>query len=429
MMFAAHDIGQAAPWRSPAPCAPLLGERRTAEIVLDLSRLLSRALHPSPTGVDRVEMAYARALARLAPERLRFAAVHPTGLYGRLPAARVAAFLDRTEARWERIGVHESAQVAHRIALAHCWQLRPRPIPPPTGPRVLLQVSPHHLDRPWIVARKLRRERARFVCLVHDLIPLSHPEYARPGSDARHAERLRTIERFADGILTNSRATLDALARRAGPALCTLPSRVAHLGVDITVSPPGSATSGPQGVYFVSLATIEPRKNHLLLLHIWRSIVEAIGTEQAPRLLLIGRRGWENENILDMLERCPGLKGVVHELPRLPDVELRGLLAGARALLMPSFVEGFGLPVAEALAAGVPVLASDIPAHREAGGMVPDYLDPIDGAAWRSAVLDYSAPASTRRAAQIERLARWRPVSWEQHVEAALALIEEVSAC
>ncbi|MGK0490573.1 glycosyltransferase family 4 protein [Sphingomonas echinoides] len=401
--------------------------RSAIEIVLDLSRLLSRVLHPSPTGVDRVELAYARTLERLVPNQLRYAALHPSGVYGRLNGPSVERFLDQTERRWESVGHWETAATSRRFGLEQCWALRPGTVARTTGPRVLLQVSPHHLDRPSTVARKLQRERARFVCLVHDVIPITHPEYARPNGHGRHTRRLQTIDAFADGILANSQATLDSLIHGAGVGFRHRPSRIAHLGVE--VSRPVRTPERNRAPYFVCVATIEPRKNHLLLLNIWRSIVEAIGPQQAPQLLLVGRRGWENENIIDMLERCPSLKGVVHEMPRLADAELRSVLHGARALLMPSFIEGFGLPIAEALAAGVPVLASDIPAHREAGGAIPEYIDPIDGAGWRTAILAYQAPANPRRFAQIERITRWQPVTWRQHVETALSLIEEVAAC
>jgi glycosyltransferase involved in cell wall biosynthesis len=179
--------------------------------------------------------------------------------------------------------------------------------------------------------------------------------------------------------------------------------------------------------YFVVLGTIEPRKNHLLLLNVWRRLAQTLGPEATPRLVLIGRRGWENENILDLLDRCPVLKGVVVEHNRLPDPEVRTLIAGARALLMPSFAEGFGLPVVEALALGAPVIASDLPALRETGGDAPDYLDPLDGPAWARAILDYAAPRSLRRQAQLARLSNWRAPTWEDHVGGVLDFLAETA--
>ena len=92
----------------------------------------------------------------------------------------------------------------------------------------------------------------------------------------------------------------------------------------------------------------------------------------------------------------------------------------------PSFAEGYGLPLAESLALGVPALCSVLPALREVGGAVPDYLDPLDGAAWRRAVLDYADPASAARAAQLSRLDAWRAPDWDAHFAAVDALLERV---
>jgi glycosyltransferase involved in cell wall biosynthesis len=177
--------------------------------------------------------------------------------------------------------------------------------------------------------------------------------------------------------------------------------------------------------YFVALGTIEPRKNHLLLLNIWRQFAAGMGAT-APRLVLVGRRGWENENVLDMLERCQAIDGLVRETGQLPDREVASLLRGARALLFPSFAEGFGLPLAEALALGVPAIASDLAALREVGGGAPDFIDPLDGATWRSTVLDYARSDSPARRAQMARIAAWRAPSWDQHFAAVDRLLEMV---
>jgi hypothetical protein len=90
---------------------------------------------------------------------------------------------------------------------------------------------------------------------------------------------------------------------------------------------------------------------------------------------------------------------------------------------MPSFAEGFGLPVAEALAHGTPVLCSDLPALREVGGAAPEYLDPLDAPSWAVAVMDYASAGSARRAATVGRTAGWRGCSWEDHVAGVLSFV------
>lgn len=83
---------------------------------------------------------------------------------------------------------------------------------------------------------------------------------------------------------------------------------------------------------------------------------------------------------------------------------MRRLIAGARAMLMPSFAEGFGLPLAEAIAARVPIIASDIEVFREIGGDAPLYLDPLDGLGWLKAISDFADPNSSSRQAALARV-------------------------
>src|SRR5439155_27121127 len=382
-------------------------------IALDLSRLLSRAGRETPTGIDRVELAYAEHLIAADPSA-GFVATTALGGLGFVPRNKAENFVAAIAAAWrgEGAAVGDERHVRHlawsaRIAAFLGGErrlfaaLRQSPAP------VYLLVSHHHLEKPAILARLKTRSPARFVCLIHDLIPIEYPEYAKPGQAENHRRRIETAIRFADALIVNSGVTRDALLPYLGRAGRRSPVLVAPLGLDLPAQPsdPRPPLDRP---YFVYLGTIEARKNHLLLLNLWRQLASELGTA-APLLVLIGQRGWETENVVDMLDRCPALRGVVIEHNSLPDSEMVGLLKGARALLLPSFAEGFGFPLIEAFGVGVPALCSDIAALRETGSVIAEYFDPLDGPGWRAAILDYAAANSPRRAAQLERLARWRP--------------------
>ena len=402
-------------------------------IVLDISRLLSRAGRGTPTGIDRVELAYAEHLiAAGAP--LCFTAVTPWGGLALLPRPAAEDYVAALAAVWRERAAsprhrRRVRRLARRLRFSSLWP-RPRALPAQlhaaTDRPVYLLVSHHHLERRRLIGRLKRRGGAGFVCLIHDLIPMEFPEYARPGQDLRHRRRIETTAALADAVIVGSAATRDALQPyldRGGQRPSVL---VSPFGIDLPVL----AADGPplpDAPYFVCVGTIEPRKNHLLLLHLWRRLAEE-GGAPAPRLVLIGHRGWETGNAVEMLDRCPALRGLVIERSQAADTEMARLLKGARALLLPSFAEGFGFPMVEALALGVPVLCSDLAALRENGGEVPEYLDPLDARAWRDAILDYSPDASPRRQAQLRRLAGWRATEWRDHFAAVEGLLAQIAA-
>jgi len=395
------------------------------EIVLSLSRLLSRVLTNQPSGVDRVELSYARELMRQSPGRLSFSAWNPVfKRYGRLSSFWAGRYLDRIEERWT---TGNQRPRARRKIDAFWWMVALFPLPIPrkraADRRVLIQPSPDTLDQPRLMSRIVTREGGAFIALVHDLIPIEHPEYARAGGDVIHRTRMATLARLADGLIANSHATAAGLARLL-PQAHAPAIRVAPLGTHGAVRQPPKLVP-PTEPYFVCLGTIEPRKNHLLLLNIWRRLADT--TQNPPRLLVIGKRGWENENIVDMLERCPAVAAHVDEINGMADADVSAALTGACALLMPSFAEGFGMPVAEALMVNTPVICSDLPALREAGGSAPEYLDPLDGTAWINAVLDYTDRQSERRKAALGRIDHWTPPTWHDHLAVVRTLAREVA--
>ena len=226
-------------------------------------------------------------------------------------------------------------------------------------------------------------------------------------------------------IIVNSQATLDSMLEEADDAqLPVPPAVVARLGCGIPAFG-GSSQLPEKRPYFVVLGTIEARKNHWFLLQVWRSLVERFGA-RAPVLVVIGQRGWECENAIDMLDRCTALGATVIEEPHCQDDRLRSYLHGARALLFPSFVEGYGMPLAEALAAGVPVIASNLPVFREIAGDIPEYLDPLDGPGWTATVERYAQPDSPQRAAQLSRMSAFVEPTWSAHFAVVDRFLDEL---
>lgn len=379
--------------------------RARPQVLFDATRLLSRVDRSTPTGIDRVCLAYAEHLlgrddVLLTPVRTRrdsLAAIRPDWFRETVAelrarwsgpetpdaaeAALVSALTDPSRGRSTLVdAVGKTAEVRTRRSLGRVLAVRPLP----ALRRGALYVNVGHtgLDDPRPL-RDLAGRGVRLAVMVHDLIPVTHPEYCRPGEAARHRRRMRAALRLSDRIMVNSDVTAAELADFAvREGLETPPVEVLKLGLEPAFLQPGWAPD--QRPWFVHVGTLEARKNLAFLLTLWGRLAESMG-DDAPRLALVGRHGWENEAALDLLERAPGLQGLVHQAAGLTDAGLSRLLRGARGLVAPSFVEGFDLPAVEAEALGVPVLASDIPAHRELLTRAR-LIDPLDGPGWLSAI-------------------------------------------
>lgn len=373
------------------------------DVLLDVSRLVWRLWTGRlPTGIDRVCLAYlehyaarSQAVLQRKGRRRVLTAEHSDRLFGLL--------LDR------RASFRREISLLLPPALARG---RGRIV---GGGRIYLNVGHTGLDDPalpgWIADSGLRA-----VHMIHDLIPISHPEYCRPGEAQRHRARMTHALRSAAGILGNSQATIDetdAFARSAG---LPMPPALAAWICGAEMPARTRAAAAGNHPYFVVLGTIEGRKNHLLLLQVWRELIRQDGAT-APRLIIIGQRGWEAEGALGMLDRSPMLGSHVEERGRCGDAELAELMAGARAMLMPSFAEGFGLPVIEALATGTPVIASDLPVFREIGAGIPDFVDPLDGPGWIDRIRRFSTDGP-ERARQIASMPGYRAPNWPDHFDA-----------
>ncbi|MCF4167263.1 glycosyltransferase family 4 protein [Zavarzinia compransoris] len=402
-----------------------------AKILLDISRLSGRDPDRPPSGIDRMEYTYLCHFLNQPAPRIGFFSIRGNS-FRRITRDDALALRDKIAADWvDRVDpelhrrLRRFSPLMDRFIRASERLMGERIDPVPavrgrifkrgTPSSVLLSVSHGGIDKTGLWAGLKERFNAGLAVFLHDLIPYHHPEFARAGEDRRHFARLETMMSTADVVLTNSLVTA-----REFKAFCAQahqpppPVRVLPLGISPLFLGQQPTTHDEDVPWFIMVGTIEPRKNHNLLLALWRRLREQLG-RKTPKLILVGRRGWETESTERILDRCLALRDCVVELPSLSDPQLVELLRRSNALLFPSFVEGYGLPIAEALAVGVPVLCSDIPAFREVGGDIPDFIDPLDGPSWMRAILDYSSPDSIARTAQLERLKAYQPPTWARH--------------
>jgi glycosyltransferase involved in cell wall biosynthesis len=415
------------------------GQSSKSVLLLDISRLIWRARRRGPTGIDRVELAYAQHFIAGSSQRPAYAVLHVLGFVFAISSSAARPFVEALAARWE--GATPEGWWPNLLAifglylrlLRNVWicgpwlrhKLRRHP-----GDPIFLVVSHHHVSRDHTIDRIRCTLGVKTVCFLHDLIPIDYPEYFKPGWEQRYHQVAGNIGRLFDAVIANSEATalsLRTCLKEEPQSAATRIIRVAAPGVRTFQPGPVRSAPRPDHPYFVVLGTIEPRKNHLLLLNLWTRLAASL--PDPPRLFVIGARGWENEQVVDMLERSRRLRGLVEEHNSLSDARVGALVCNARALLLPSFAEGFGLPLAEALASGVPAICSDIPVFRELGRNAPEYLDPLDLPAWSDAIVEYSRPDSARRAAQIERLAHWRAPCWTEHFLAVEQLLGDLATC
>lgn len=368
------------------------------------------------TGIDRVEHAY---LGRLLS--------NDTPLFGLVRSAIGFLLLDRvglnalyhgtvdqsrsdliSRIMWRKDPFRARTETGlRRLAVARI----PRPLLAKVLQRRLpagssyLNVGHANLDSRTL--KQIHRAGLRIAVMLHDTIPLDYPEFARPDTVAPFHRKVTAVAHHADLVIHTShdaRTKTEAHLRQIGRIP---PGIVANLGITLTA--PGGLPFVPAPPYFVILGTIEPRKNHALLLKIWRDLPDP------PPLYIVGSRGWSNAAVTSQLDALPA-HSPVHELSGLPDAAVAQLLQGARALLFPSFAEGYGLPALEAIALGTPVIASNLAVFHELLGEFAVYLNPADSYSWMETI---SQMARTEKTGQNRKILP----SWAEHFRLVLSKV------
>jgi len=259
--------------------------------------------------------------------------------------------------------------------------------------------APHGVDVLHAPTPLFPRSRRPLVVTVHDAVPWTHPETLTPRGVRWHKVMVERAVRYADAIVVPTRAVADEL----GTVLAMDPTRVHVLGGGVAralLADPGERlVPGLPERYLVSVATLEPRKGLDVLL----AALDRLGAA-APPLVVVGQPGWGGVRV----ER-PG----VHVLGRIPDADLGVVLRRATALVMPSRAEGFGLPVAEAMALGTPVICSDVPALAEVADGAAVLVRSGDAVALADAIRDVTADDALLQKLRDAGLTRAAHFDWD----------------
>jgi len=427
--------------------ALLTAEQGKRPVIFNLTRLMGRMYSSVPTGVDRLDIRYARYFLDSHDVRPVFFVHQRKNSLSLIPAVLSRFLIDSLWDNWMRPesaneqgtlyrerAVHvlawlKTAALGHVSsgidpALVKALRPAPRPIYINAGHTGVQHTGVHERIRDVL--------GADMVYYLHDLIPIDYPEYVRTAAYADiHATRVAVMVKTGSLILTNSHYTRDRFHRYCREGQVNPPDcEVIEIGVEDTILdaagfekkclPERVVDRLDGGPYFAVVGTIEPRKNHLMLLQIWRQLARDLGS-LCPKLVLVGRRGWENENVIDMLDRCPGVKKHVIELNDLTDCEMIPVVQNAVATLYPNFEEGWGIPVTESLSLGTPVICSNIPALRECSQGKAIFLHPLDGKGWLQVIKDMTQAknaASTQEVVErVHQASReFEPVTWQVHI-------------
>ena len=226
-------------------------------------------------------------------------------------------------------------------------------------------LEPSHFG-PFQISKSIKR-----VTVIHDLTPLSHPQYHKVGSYFAHKLLLPNIIKLSSLILTNSKNTKNDILKRY--PLGKGKTRFIHLAPN-NISQNDTTTDLAFGKYILSVGTIEPRKNHIQLVEAFERI-----SNLKLKLIIVGSIGWKSKPIIARINNSPR-RGQIQILDNVDDHALAGLYKNAILSVYPSHYEGFGLPILESMKFGTPVLCSNSSSMPEVGGAAARYFplnDPI----------------------------------------------------
>ena len=275
----------------------------------------------------------------------------------------------------------------------------------------------------FVPSRQFALSRQPLVVMVHDMTvhrtPWAMQEKTRIDLESKLT---RTIAR-ARAILTPSETVRAELLARGG-----VTSGAVHAIWEagrLNEVVPGELPDGVPERFVLHVGTIEPRKNVTILLAAWHQIRATM--PDVPSLVLCGKLGWQHESIEEALDEGAA-EGWLICVGYVSDATVRALYERAAAVVYPSIYEGFGLPLVEAMAAGTPIICSDIPVFREVAADAALFVPPGDAGEWARAVARVLSDRELARDLRARGEVRTRDFSWQRTADRTLEVLSDVTA-
>ena len=271
--------------------------------------------------------------------------------------------------------------------------------------------------------------RKKLVVTVHDIGPLTHPEYFRTQKPWLIKRSFEHTVRYADAIVCVSQATADEVVGYAGESVAKR-LHVVREGVDadffaqapldpykILAELPSKETP-----FFMAAGAMSPRKNIKRVLEGFKAVKESI----PHHLVLVGGKGWDSADVVEMLKE-PDFARRVHHLGYVSDEELQALYKHADFYIHPSLFEGFGLTVLEAMAAGCPVITSNISSLPEVAGKAARLVNPFSVEEIADAIGTLALESELKSDLIARGLSHARTFQWQQTAQGVADVYQEIA--
>ncbi len=275
----------------------------------------------------------------------------------------------------------------------------------------------------------LKQKGVKIVTLIHDILPITDPRFFPYQGDWAFVSYVGAIINYADTILVTTHTTQNAVKKLIDEVhgRKNIQTAVVGLGADYIVS--GSEKEDVAGVcqkyvseiskYVLMVGTIEPRKNHAVVLRAFEKELfnKGIG------LVFAGRKGWNSDSFIEYIERLNKKEKLFAYFEGMNNASIDYLYHNSSIIAFPSYAEGYGLPIVEALQRGVPVIAANIEVSREVGKEYCHYADLEDEDEWIREI-DYCIKNNDKLRKRIER---YSPTSWDEVVKRIVETLIPIS--